>query len=142
MYPAVSLKDARLKHQGAKKILTGGEDPGLKKKIEKPIKTALAGNSFDAVALEWSGKQNWSANYRKSQENRMTQDILPFLGSPTIDQITAKEVLIVCRRVEARGAIETAHKIKQICSQVFRYALGLGLVDSNPGSSNSRRYLI
>lgn len=133
VYPAVTLKEARQKHQDAKKILAEGEDPGFKKKIEKAIRTGLADNSFEAVAMEWSGKQNWSNNYRKKQETRLTKDILPYLGDRIIDQITAKEVLIVCKRVEERGAIETAHRIKQICSLVFRYALGLGLVDSDPG---------
>ncbi len=134
VYPAVTLKEARLKHQDAKKNLAEGEDPGFKKKIDKAMKTELADNSFEAVAWLWFGKQKkWSANYRIKQKTRLTKDILPYLGDRSIDRITAKEILIVCRRVEARGAIETAHRIKRICSQVFQYALGLDLVDSDPG---------
>ena len=132
VYPALSLKEARLKHQEAKKTLNEGEDPGFKKKIDKAIKHDPADNSFESVAREWISKQKWSANYLEKQETRLKKDILPYLGDRPIDQIIAREVLIVCRKVEDRGAIETAHRVKQICSQVFRYALGLSLVDSDP----------
>lgn len=132
IYPNVSLKDARKAHQEARDMLQYGQDPGLEKKLTKAIKNGVTGNTFEAVAWEWFNKQNWSDNYREKQLVRLEKDILPYLGGQHISQITARETLIVCRRVEERGAIETAHKIKQICSQVFRYALGLGLVDSDP----------
>jgi len=132
VYPAVGLKDARKARQDAKGVLTCGDDPGFVKKIEKGIRGWDTDNDFANIATEWALKQTWSDSYRTTQQTRLDKDILPFIGQRPIDQITAREILITCKRVEDRGAIETAHKVKRICSQVFRYALGLGLVESDP----------
>ena len=123
---------ARKARQDAKGVLTCGDDPGFVKKIEKGIRGWDTDNDFANIATEWALKQTWSDSYRTTQQTRLDKDILPFIGQRPIDQITAREILITCKRVEDRGAIETAHKVKRICSQVFRYALGLGLVESDP----------
>jgi integrase len=65
---------------------------------------------------------------------RLERDVLPWLGTWPIDEITAPGVLAVLRRVESRGALETAHRINQICSQVFRYGIATGRAHRDPSA--------
>jgi integrase len=132
VYPEVSLKEAREKHSEARKLLADGIDPSLHRKLIKTARIASAKNSFEKLAWEWSGRQNWTEGHRRTVRGRLNNNILPWIGDRPVNEITAQDVLTVCRRVESRGAIETAHRVKTICSQVFRYCVAMGLVESDP----------
>ncbi len=123
-YPLVSLKEARLKRDEAKKLLANGLDPGAVKKAEK---VALSG-TFEAVAREWLLKYTptWTPDHADKIKRRLERDIFPWLGTKPIGQITPPELLTVLRRVEERGCIETAHRAMANCGQVFRYAIATG----------------
>ena len=56
----------------------------------------------------------------------MERDLHPYAGTLPLDQISPPQLLAVLRRVEARGASESAHRLKQIVGQVFRYAVATG----------------
>lgn len=62
----------------------------------------------------------------------MENNVFPFVGAQHIESVTAPELLKVIRRVEARGAIETAHTIMQQCGQLFRYGIATGRCTRNP----------
>jgi integrase len=132
VYPEVTLKDARESHRAARKLLDKGIDPTHYKKIQKTVKIQSDKNSFSVLAAEWSAKQNWTEGHRRTVLSRLDRDILPYLGNRPVSEITAKEILVVCRRVEGRGAIESAHRIKTIIGQVMRYCVSLELVDGDP----------
>jgi integrase len=132
VYPDISLKDAREKHANARKMLADEIDPAEHRKRMKAARFAAADNSFEKLAWDWFGKQNWTKGHARTVKGRLNNNILPWIGDRPVSEITAQDVLTVCRRVESRGAIETAHRVKTICSQVFRYCVAAGLVESDP----------
>jgi integrase len=125
-YPEVSLKAARLKRDECREQVAGGLDPLNLRKTEK---VAQAGKeSFEFVAREWHHKHkvNWSESHAERTLTRLEKNIFPWLGNKNINEIKAPELLQALRRVENRGAIETAHRINQVCGQIFRYAIATG----------------
>jgi integrase len=129
-YPEVSLKRARDKRDEARRLLTDGVDPAIKRKTEKLAR----GDTFGAIALEWlemQRKRFAPATYVKA-EWTFTDLIIPYIGRRPTGEITAPELLALCRRLEARGKNETAHRTLQRCGQVFRYALATGRALRDP----------
>jgi integrase len=128
VYPEIGLKDAREKCREARKLLTSGTDPSENRKAEKAAKTSLFANNFETIAREWFIKysQNWSQSHSIRLIRRFERDIFPWIGGRPISNITAPELLTVIRRIENRGALETAHRALGNCGQVFRYAIATG----------------
>ncbi len=126
VYPDLSLKAAREKHREARQHLANGVDPGQLKKATKNMTKDRAANSFEAVARQWFSVKapGWAANHSSKVLARLEQDIFPWLGAKPIAEVTAPDLLTALRRIERRGAIDTAHRALQTCSQIFRYAIG------------------
>ena len=127
-YPDVSLKDARERRDEARKQVAAGIDPGEHRKARKSAKANKQANSFEVVAREWYAKYspNWSVNHGDRIIRRLERDIFPWIGDFPIADITAPQLLDVVRRIEQRGALETAHRALGNCGQVFRYAIATG----------------
>ena len=127
-YPVTSLKEAREKRDTAKKQISGGIDPGENKKAVKSSKAESAANSFEVIAREWYERNiiDKSEHHKKRTMSLFQNDLFPYLGSKPIVDIKATELLAALRRIEARNAIETAHRALQVCGQVFRYAIATG----------------
>ncbi|OUR63489.1 integrase [Methylophaga sp. 42_25_T18] len=126
IYPEITLKEARNRRNTHRRQVAEGIDPSDLRKAEK--QSLGAKNSFEAVAREWHNKfsANWSESHSTRTLTRLEQNVFPLLGTKNIKDITAPELLSVLRRVESRGALETAHRVNQICGQVFRYAISTG----------------
>lgn len=135
-YPDVSLKDARDRRDAARKQVAAGIDPGEHRKASKSAKVERAANSFEVVAREWFAKYsaNWSANHADRTIRRLERDIFPWIGGLPIADITAPKLLDAIRRIEKRGALETAHRALGNCGQVFRYAVATGRAERDPSS--------
>lgn len=133
-YPDVSLKDARGRRDDARKLIANGVDPGVHRQLEKARKVETAGNSFEAIAREWYAKYapTWAPSHGEKIIRRLERDIFPWLGATPIGDITAPALLAALRKVEARGAVETAHRVHQNCGQVFRYAVATGRAERDP----------
>jgi len=133
-YPAIALSDARNRREDAKRLLANGVDPGAMKKALKLADTALDGNSFEIVAREWitrfSGQ--WSQVHADIIMERMERDVFPYMGAKPVSDIKSPELLVVLRRIESRGALDTAHRIRNHCGQVFRYAVATGRAERDP----------
>jgi integrase len=129
------INGARDMLEKARKLLAQGIDPAGQKKAQKQAQTATE-NSFEVVAREWFGKHKptWAPGHADTIIARLERDVFPWLGQQPISEITAPDVLKVLRRVESRGAIETAHRIKTVCGQVFRYAVATGRADRDPAA--------
>ena len=127
-YPTLSLADARQRREDAKKLLANGVDPGEMKKSLKQARVELEENSFEIVAREWHSKFSgqWSAGHAGTIMDRLTRDVFPWLGAKPVSEVKPVDILAVLRRVEGRGALETAHRIRTICGQVLRYAVATG----------------
>ncbi len=127
VYPKISLKDARIAHEEARELLSRGIEPNEYKKLQQ-LQGSSKADTFEAVALEWFSiwKKDNSASHAKRTLARLNNDAFPWLGSRQIVAIEPPEILVVLRRIESRGALETAHRVKQLIGQVFRYAVVTG----------------
>jgi integrase len=130
-YPIVTLAEARTRRLAARRLLDQGIDPGMVKREEKEAKATAAQHTFEGVARAWLAKTAPSRAASTQQKNTawLKANVFPVIGSLPISTIKPKDVLSALRRIEARGAVESAHKIKQLCGQVFRFAVASGLAD-------------
>lgn len=134
-YPTISLTEARGRREEARKLLANGVDPSDVKKAQKAARAESAANSFEVVALEWHGKQTqWSDSHRDRVLQALNRDVFPWIGARPISEIKASEILSLLRRVEDRGALDTAHRVRTYCSQVFRYAISTVRAERNPAN--------
>ncbi|HAT1684808.1 TPA: tyrosine-type recombinase/integrase [Klebsiella oxytoca] len=136
VYPAVSLAQARALRDEAKKKLAEGIDPSFAKKEEKLVRDVQLNNTFQAVALEWHGTKvsRWSEGYASDILEAFNKDIFPYIGQQPVNEIKPLVLLNVLRRMESRGATEKAKKVRQRCSEVFRYAIVTGRAEYNPAA--------
>lgn len=134
VYPAVSLAQARALRDEAKKKLAEGIDPSFAKKEEKLVRDVQLNNTFQSVALEWHGTKvsRWSEGYASDILEAFNKDIFPYIGQQPVNEIKPLVLLNVLRRMESRGATEKAKKVRQRCSEVFRYAIVTGRAEYNP----------
>ncbi len=146
-YPDTSLALARQKRDEARQGLAAGKDPVQAKRARKDMATAtrlraqleaegkpLPG-SFEFVAREWLDnvhRVKVSTSHADRTLARFVNDAFPALGRRPIADIDPPELLQALRKVEARGAIETAHRLKDACGQVFRYGVATGVCGRNP----------
>jgi integrase len=136
VYPDVSLKIARERRDEARKLLADGVDPSQNRKVLKAAKIQIGGNSFELVAREWFAQQSasWSAQHADRIIRRLERDIFPWIGPKPITEIEPPELLSVIRRIENRGALETAHRALGNCGLIFRYAIATGRAKNDPSS--------
>ena len=136
VYPAVSLAQARALRDEAKKKLAEGIDPSFAKKEEKLVRDVRLHNTFQAVALEWHGTKvsRWSEGYASDIIEAFNKDIFPYIGQQPVNEIKPLVLLNVLRRMESCGATEKAKKVRQRCSEVFRYAIVTGRAEYNPAA--------
>lgn len=128
VYPDVSLADARVKRDEARKQVANQTDPGFLKQMKKQTSKIEQEGSFEVIAREWHAKHStgWTLRHSNKIMVRLERDIFPWLGKRPINEITAPELLSCLRRVEKRGTIELTHRLHQYCSRVFRYAIATG----------------
>lgn len=131
VYPAVTLAQARKRRDKARELLADGIDPGIAKREEKQAKAAAAGNTFEAVAEQWL-KATAAKRAAITQDKVTTwlrKDVFPYIGKMPITAIGPRDVLAVVRKMEARGVIDSAKRVAQICGQVFRFAVAEGTAE-------------
>ena len=133
-YPDTSLRDARDKREAARKLLAGGADPGEQRKAEKAAGEEREANSFAVIAEEWLARQVARMAPATLEKAQWTFNDLvnPWIGNRPVTEIDTPEMLKLLRRIEERGAHETAHRTKQRCSQIFRYAIATGRAQNDP----------
>lgn len=133
VYPAVSLSDARERRNEARALLTAGTDPSESRKADKAaqahaqvIATKVATGeplpgTFEAVARAWLAvrRDEWAPSYFDKIEARLINDVFPHIGSTPAGDVTPPDLLALLRRIEARGAIESARRVRETCSLVF-----------------------
>jgi integrase len=85
-------------------------------------------NSFEIVAREWFVRHSpsWVKSHSDKIIQRFERDIFPWIGNTPISEVTPPILLSVIRRIEERGALETAHRALNTCGQVFRYSIATG----------------
>lgn len=148
-YPDVTLKAARRKRDEARAAWANGEDLSERRKAEKAERArkrkaedleaaGLPGpGTFEFVAREWldiKHRPSVSEGHAKTTQTRLEKMVFPWLGRRPIGEIEPPELLACLRKIEARGALETTHRVKDACSQVFRYGVSTGACARNPAA--------
>jgi integrase len=133
-YPDVSLAKAREAREEARRLLAEGMDPSAARQQEKRAKAEASANDFETLARDWleNVKPAWAPVYHGDTLKRFEAFIFPGLGRTPIAKVSAKDLLALLRKVEARGTIETAHKVARACGQVFRFGIATGRCERNP----------
>lgn len=128
-YPAVSLAVARKMRDNAKRAIAEGVDPGARK-----IATLNGHDSFETLAREWHAAQvpNWVPSHAARVLSRFEHDVFPELGARSVRDITSPDVLKILRKIEDRGALDVAKRVKQSTAAVFRYAIATSLAENDP----------
>ena len=134
VYPDISLKDARDRRDDARKLVANAVDPAEHRKAEKATNTEQAANSFEVIAREWFAKHstNWVPSHADRIIRRLERDIFPWIGDKPVATLTPPQLLGTIRRIEERGALETAHRALANCGQVLRYAVATGRAERDP----------
>ncbi len=131
VYPDVSLANARTRRKDARELLAEGIDPGQAKIDGKQAKAAAAANTFEIVARTWLEKT--AATRAATTQDKITswlqKDVFPFIGNLPISTIKPLDVLATVQKMEARGAVDSAHSVKRLCGQVMRFAVATGLTE-------------
>lgn len=133
-YPDVTLNDARLKRDDARKQVAGGINPSDVRKEVKLAKQGRNENTLEAIAREWYGKRidRWSESYGEEMMKTFEADVFPIIGRRPIADIKPMELLAVLSKLDERGATEKLRKVRQRCGEVWRYAIVTGRADYNP----------
>lgn len=136
-YPKVTLAAARKARDAARDRLQHGFDPVIEQQQEKERARFAAGTTFELVGKEWQDKRKQEdlsgSSYRKDKQ-MLDHHAYPALGDRAIDTITAPEILTLLRRVEGKGAVHTAHRLRSTLSRVFRYAVATGRAERDPAA--------
>lgn len=133
-YPEVSLAEARILRDDAKRLLREGRDPGYEARLAKLANTQRHEHNFEALAREWHSvqKDRWSEVHAGDVISSMERDLFPVLGDLAMADIDEHLVLSTLQEVEARGAIETAHRLRQRIASIFKFARFKKVVTHNP----------
>jgi integrase len=131
VYPTVTLAEARQLRDEARKVVKAGIDPMQTKREDRAAKTLAASNNFESVARTYLKKaaSDRAASTIEKNTAWLERNVFPAIGALPIASIGPRDVLAMLQKIEARGAVESAHKIKQLCGQVFRFAVASGLTE-------------
>ncbi|MFD1330771.1 tyrosine-type recombinase/integrase [Methylopila musalis] len=139
-YPAMSLAEAREARAVARGTVKAGRDPGAEKRQQAlasaPEEAAPVGPTFKEIAVEWHALNagRWTETHAGDVLGSLEKSVFPDLGGKTLAEIDAPTLLATLRKIEARGAIETARRVRQRVSAVFAYAIASGRAAHDPAA--------
>ncbi|MEW8989403.1 MAG: integrase arm-type DNA-binding domain-containing protein [Klebsiella aerogenes] len=139
VYPTITLADARSRRDDARKLVAEGKNPSEVRKEQKIALQTESESAFEKIATEWHQMKSakWSAGYASDIMEAFQNDIFPYVGTRPVGEIKPLELLNVLRKIEKRGALEKMRKVRQRCSEVFRYAIATGRAEFNPAADLS-----
>ena len=135
-YPETTLKAARLLRDEARKTRQGGANPVQERRAEKVAQALTSATTYAAVAREFHETKaaGWSETHARQWLRCSEKDLFPWLGSLPLASISAPMLLQALRKVEARGALQMAHDLREFAGQVFRYGIATGRCERNPAT--------
>ena len=136
-YPAVTLVEARKRRDDVKAQLSAGLDPAIEKRVTAASRASASANTVRAVAMAWYSKKRptWAPKHADKVWQSLEENIFPAIGELPITSIKAPRLLELLTAVEARGAIETAHRLRQRLSAVFVFGIAAGICETDPAAS-------
>lgn len=138
-YPVVSLVEAREARAKARKLVKAGIDPVAAKRDSEAEHAAVTQDTFEVIGRQWHMKKSakWAEGHSKRVLQRLEGDVFPTIGKRPIRELKAPEILAMLQKIEARGSVETAHRVRRMISQTFRYAIAAGRADGDPAAALS-----
>jgi len=135
-YPETSLADARVLRDAQRRILRSGVDPSFQRRRDKAIGAIARANTFEAVAREWllTKSPEWVEDHTQKVRNWLEQHVFPILGTQPISDIEAPDILAMLRKLTTRGTLNTAGRVRQTVSAIFRYAIATGRAQRDPAA--------
>ncbi|MDD5126216.1 integrase arm-type DNA-binding domain-containing protein [Methylovulum sp.] len=137
LYPEISVPEARARRSELREQVANAIDPSEQRKAERASQSGA--DSLEPIAREWweHKRGQWTEGHAQRTLTRLVNDVFPYIGKTPINSITAIVLLETIRRIESRGAIESAHRTNQACEGVFAYAIGTGRCENNPATAIS-----
>jgi len=137
VYPDVSLLTARSGREDARNLLRLDSDPSMERKRAKITRQSDAETTFELVTNEWLSMMNdrWSPRHSADVRHALEQDVLPYLGNSPLGEIDAPMIRAILDSVQKRGAFETAGRLRQRCSAIFKYGMSLGYCNADPADA-------
>jgi integrase len=137
VYPNITLAQARSCREDARRILAQGKDPSHEKQVSRRAHHDATACTFKVIAQEWFTHKArlWTARYLDDQVARIGNTLYPAIGSRPVADIKPLEVLDALRTIEAQGKLEALRKTRQVCVQIFDYAIATGRATSNPATT-------
>ncbi|MBB1062161.1 tyrosine-type recombinase/integrase [Lysobacter spongiae] len=135
-YPEVPLSEARKARDKAKRLISQGIDPVAQQRAAKDARTVAAQNTFELTSQRWMTKKapSWTEKHADKVRIRLRKHVYPYVGHRPIEDITTPELLSVLTRMEDRGIIDTAHRVRSYCEQIYAYAISTGIASRNVAS--------
>lgn len=135
-YPEMSLADARAGRDRAKELHRAGKDPSTAKKLKRFAVVQNAAESFETIAREWLdlNRDGWVEHHTAEVQRSLEMEVFPSLGALPLRDITPPDVLAVLRAIEARGAKETARRVRQRVGSIYTYSIATSRADHNPAA--------
>ena len=135
-YPDVGLAAARDKHAEARRLLAAGVDPAAHRRAEKAARVGRAANTFAAIAVEWfsQNEQRMTPGTMRRDRRMVERHLNPWIGDIAIAEVSPAALLACLRRIQATGALETAHRARALAGRLFRYAVATGRAERNPAA--------
>jgi integrase len=136
VYPDVGLARAREKRQEARKMLADDIDPGAAKKEAKHAAKVAMSNSFEHVAREWHTlkSRQWAKPTADKTMTHLESHVFPEIGKLPVAEVKASQLLAMLRKIEAKGIAYTASRLREVCGQIFRFAIATGIAENNPAA--------
>ena len=135
-YPKTTLKEARLERDRLQALIKRGVNPSMQRQEDKFMAAKSMANSFESVARAWF--DDWQAirtpDHAKRIIKRLEADVFPMIGKKPVTEITAAQLLMMAKKIEARGALDVSKRAFQTCSQIMRYAVAHGIAERNPAA--------
>jgi integrase len=134
IYPAITLAEARARHDIAHQQLADGLDPSLVKREQRLARILANGDTFELVARDWFNVRiaDQSISHQKRTMGLLERHLFPVLGRHPISRISTPELLHAIRRIESRGTLDMAHRSKAVAGQIFRFAIATGRAERDP----------
>jgi integrase len=135
-YPAVTLLEARRKRDAARALLKAGSNPAVYVRAQRAAVVNRAANSFGAIAAEWfqQNEHRLTPGTLKRDRRVVERHLAPLLGDTPVEDLQAADLLTALKRIQASGALETAHRARSMASKMIRYAIATGRATRNPAA--------
>lgn len=133
-YPLISLAQARTERDKYKTLLLNGANPSIQKIKQQQIINQQQDNTFATMFFKWyeQNKPHWKPNYQNDVKKRTQRHLLPYIGNRSISSLSSQDMLGLLKTIEQAGTIDTLYKVKGVASRVFRYCVGLGVLEHDP----------